>query len=360
MIRLLPAIATLLLLTPIAAGADGYVWVGRDIHPGAVKLEGDRVTVGEKKWKLDAVAMVVPHGRSAASIRTPAVRMRDGQRWPAGVDRIERRMLIVEGPLVGRREIPLTRVAGFDLTLALSPAQTRPPVVVQAEGEPIPGELLWLDEQRIGIDSPLGVLKLPRSRATRVELAAPRPATDTDVLRLLDGTVLHGPVSLKDGRVAIDHATFGELDFALDAVAAIVRRDADRRWLDDASHWRLTARDVFGQPRSAAPGIDADGSVAVEAPATVELTLPADFDADRLVLMVEPLTDAAGDATASFSAGGQSLGSQRVRPTDGPSIIDLKLPAGAETLSIDVAPGDRLRFPAGVVLRDAQLIGGGG
>jgi len=359
MIRLLAAITMIASLAPHAGAAEGYVWAGGDLHRGQLSLDGDQVRIGDQKWAFDQVAMIVPTHRTTRPMRTAAVRLRDGQRWPAQVEHLDRKTLSVEGPLIGRRRIALSDVAGFDLGGRGPMIQAPPPVVIQKEGEAIPGRLMWMDEMEIGIESPLGVLKLPRSRASRVELAGVDRPESVDIVRLFDGTVLQGDVTLERGRVVIEHNTLGQLDFALDAIASVTRQSSGRRWLTRTDAWRVEARDVFGQPRPAPDAIQADGMVRVEAPATVQIDLQGNGQPKRFLAMVEPLERAAGDVTLSFVAGEKTLATRTLGPGDGPKVVNIELPRGAKALAVEVSPGKRLTFPAGAVIRDAQLIGGG-
>jgi hypothetical protein len=91
-------------------------------------------------------------------------------------------------------------------------------------GEPIPGKLLFMDPQRLTLQSPLGILTLQRESALRYVFADEKQETKpADELRLIDGSIFKGKLSIGEGQVEIDHEILGKLNLPLQAVRAIAR-----------------------------------------------------------------------------------------------------------------------------------------
>lgn len=345
-------------LGPTAAADPGYAWVGGDLRHGAVALDGGKLRVGDRTIAWKDLGMLVPTDRLTPAGRTPMVRLRDGQSWPARVIGIEDGTLVVTGPLIGDRRLPLSDVAAFDLAGGGRPFTGRPPAAIQVQGEPVPGPLLWLDAFEIGVDSPLGVLRLPRSRVARVELAPTVPVRQAvDEARLRDGTVLYGEATIEGDRIVLQHPVLGRSTIGLNALAALVRHRADTAWLDAPAAWDIRTRDIYGRPKDPSDAPTAGGGVQLAAPATAEAALPARGGSARFIAQIEPLPRAAGDAAVTFSVAGRTVRELSVAADQAPVAVELAVPPGDAPLHIEVAPGRRLAFPCGLIIRDAHLVG---
>jgi hypothetical protein len=281
----------------------------------------------------------------------------------------------------GKHEADARRIAAVDFFSNSEPGHDAPGTLFRDQGEPIPGTLLWVDQSRRAIDSPLGVLTLPRQGVMRYVFPAARKTAvsappSTDEVGLMDGSILHGtarPVApttgcngTSIGGVRLEHPILGTLKLDARAVRSVVRLDG-RAWsLARLVPQSVTSAGPFGLAKKGPRSLsDVGGHGPFFASAlTIQPETALRYRLDQakgralaLRARVEPIEGARGDARLLILAGGKTVAEREVVPGAGPDDIAVDLPATDVEIRVDF--GRRIAFPCGVVLADALVVARG-
>jgi len=366
------------------------------------RLEGDLawadgcVAVSGKAVPWDAVVYVLPLGQAAAPgpVRPPvlgagagAVRWANGEVWRADIARLSGGKLSVRSALLGTQEIEARQAAAVEFVPgAAAPGGAAAGALYRDKGEPIPGTLLWIDETRLAIDSPLGVLTLPREGALGyVFPAGPKPAagrrvaqvTGPDEVGLADGSILRGTLRPTAKGLDLRHAVLGTVNIDAGQVRFVTRyggRATDLTRLAPAS---VTATGLLGKmPAEAAMTCRRAGDagwaggayaavMTLQPKTVVEFKLPqagagarVTWATLRLVARIAPADGARGDVHVRIAAGGTVVFEEDLAPGAKPMPVAADLPQAAR-LTIEVDFGRRLGFPCGACIEDPLLISRG-
>ncbi len=343
----------------IVRTADGSVEGKAKLVDGGVRL-GDRTI----QWS-NVFVFARPDARPTVRARQ-AVRLIDGQRWYARVTGATGGKLVIESDMFGPRQVPLARIASIEFASgALSINRTADRTLYRRTGEPIPGELLWIRNDGVAIDSPLGVITFPLDQAEAYVFSV-RAATkvkpgESDIVALIDGTILRGATSAADGRAIIEHAMLGKLALPEAAIRAVRREPAHVTYL---TRERMTGFETAslidgGEGRTARFIGDASGRcldvLRVEPHTTVRFDLPGGVKkGSAFRASVSPVPGARGDVVLRVRVDGKPAGERKITATAGPSSVTVDLPRG-EQLAIEVDFTGKPGFPSGVMLGDACL-----
>jgi len=367
-------LVVLALAAACAARADVVQTPGGRVE-GKVAFAAEGLQVGGKPVAWGDVLFVIrdPDGRS---IRSPeALRMASGEVWYAHVASLSAGKLKARLPLLGERELDAGSVRAVDFVPDLSPPEPgdRPGTLYREKGEPVPGTLMWIDEQRLAMDSPLGVLTLSREGLARYLFkgAAAAAAPKDDEVSLLDGSTLRGLAKpTKDG-LEMDHAILGKVAVPGRMVRSILRRPAGVAWLGELKPAAVNAVPLIAKavPPEALEYPDLGGSrvwpgellairgVRIEPKCTVTYRLPA-LPGQRLVFAatVGPVEGMRGGVRLRLLAAGKTLLERDVLPGSKREAVTAEVPRNAE-LAIEVDFGPAQRFPCGIVLGDPMVVG---
>ncbi|MFP4056523.1 MAG: hypothetical protein ACLF0G_06620 [Candidatus Brocadiia bacterium] len=358
------ALAAALLAAGVAAG-DVVHTLGRRLE-GRLAFRQGAVEVADQRVGWDDVVLVLRQDRRRTLPAPHVVRLTRGEAWAAEIRELSGEALHVHLSLVGDRELELADVAALEFRPHLSRRlELRSGTLYRQAGEPIPGSLLWMEPQRLAIDSPLGVLTIQREGllAYRFDRRAER-AEDEDEVRLLDGTVLRCKATPGDNRLELDHPVLGHLAVPADAVRWVVRAHPQVRHVAGPSAWRVRTFPLIVQPAPppepvALPGPQAPAclrGLRVEPRTVLRCTPPGGGGQPALFrARVAPLEGARGDAVLRLSAGGERLAEKTLGPDAGWERLRVELEGGKE-LTVEVDFGLRLRFPCGVVLGDPHFV----
>ena len=364
--------------------AAAPAWAGGVVQTVDARLEGDvawadgGLSVAGKPVAWDAVIYALPQAAEAGASSGGAVRLDGGEVWRGDIVGLAAKRLTVRSALFGTREVETDRVRElwfFDAAGADGSQTGAAGTLYRDKGEPIPGTLLWVDETRLAIDSPLGVLTLPREGVVRYNFPASpkaqdRPAGD-DLVGLVDGTVIRGAVKPKAGGVEVVHAVLGTLVIPAANIHYVRRSDA--RVTDLIAQLSGTIKEQGILNASAAGGPrDVRGGSDVSAPAgqclaamrlqpktTAACALARGAGKQlRLTGRIEPVPGARGDARLRVKVGGKTVFEKDLAPGAAAVPLAVDLPEVGD-LGIEVDFGRRIGFPCGVVLEDPLLISRG-
>jgi hypothetical protein len=375
-LKTLVAITMLLASGPAAAGV---------VQTFDARLEGDvtfadgRLDVAGKAAPWNTVIYALPQTSARTLSAAGAVRLAGGEVWRAEILTLSNKRLAVRSALLGAREIDLGLVSQLEFTAAraASPApadDAQDPAagtLYREKGEPVPGTLLWVDETHLALDSPLGVLTLPREGLVRYKFpdrARAAPAGGGDRVGLIDGSVISGAAKPVAGGVQIEHPILGTMKFAAGLIQYVRRGDARVADLVAGVPASMTTSGVFEKAAAAKPIlVSYQGGAKTEKmqhlaaerlePKTVvryELRQEAGKKV-RLTGRASPIEGGRGDAVLRISAGGKTLFERTIAPGAATVPLAVDLPEAKE-LVLEVDFGPRIAFPCGVLLEDPLLI----
>jgi hypothetical protein len=359
------------LVLPAALSASVSAGV---VHTADARLEGEvafadgQVTVGGQAVAWDAVLAVVPVARAPDPVVGSTVRWAGGEVWRADLVALSGGRATLSFGRFGRHEADAVRLAAVDFFPADTPGQDAPGTLFRDQGEPIPGTLLWVDQSRLAIDSPLGVLTLSRQGVMRYVFPSPgrvsaAPAS-ADEVGLMDGSILRGTARPVAGGVQLEHPVLGALRLDAGAVRSVARLGG-RAWdLARLVPQSATAPGLLGKASPAATY--ACGRAGMGSPTALSAMTVQPETALRYRLgqaggralafraRVGPVEGARGDVRLRILAGGKTVAERDVSPGARAADIAVNLP-GAD-IEIKVEFGSRIAFPCAVVLEDAFVV----
>jgi len=363
-----------LALAAAAAARAGVVQTLGGRLEGKVTLGGGMLRVAGKPVPWGEVLFVIRDSRTR-SVRPPqAVRLASGEVWLGHVAGLSAGKLKARFTLFGQRELPLAALRAIDLAPALPPPRPgdKPATLYREQGEPVPGQLLWIDERRLAIDSPLGVLTLPRRGLARylfTRRSKPAPA-DADEVSLVDGSTLLGAAKPARDGLAVEHPLLGSVAVPERMVRSVLRRPAAAAYLAESPPATVNAVPLVarGAPPEAVEYLTQGGSrawpgrlvairaIRIQPKCTATWRVPK-LPGQRLVLTaaIGPVEGMRGDAKLRLAAAGRTVLERDIGPGSKREAVRCELPPNAE-LGVEVDFGPAIRFPCGVVIGDPVVV----
>lgn len=334
---------------------------------GELRFEEDALQVGSKRIAWDRLMTLALENPRQTLVHPDVVHLAGGERWQGRVTSFDERTLKIEVPELGEVELPVDALVAVDFQPDLAWPPARPGALERREGGPVPSKLLWIDGDELAVDSPLGVLTLPRRTARRYafdrdEAESERPTADE--LVLIGGSVMRGRVTAGPEAVQVEHDLLGEVELAWSLVRTLRRRSASRVYLADLEPADRQAEplltdalpiDVFHRPLKLAGVLD--GWV-LQPRLAVSYDLPSDGGPGWLRGVIEPVPRARGTAVLRVRAGDDVVWEGKVEPDDEPQTLNVDL-GTATRLSLEVDYDEPIRFPLGVHLLDPLVMIGG-
>lgn len=335
---------------------------------GALQVAGKPVAWGD--------VLFVIRASDTRSIRPPeALRMASGEVWLCNVASLTAGRLKVRLPLVGERELDVAALRALDFLPALPPpeAADKPGTLYRVKGEPVPGRLMWVDEQRVAIDSPLGVLTLSREGLARYLFrSGPKPSPGTeDEVSLVDGSVLRGKATPGKGVLELEHAVLGRIPVPDRLLRSVLRRPASVVYVAEQAPARvdavpLVARGVppevleyvtQGDSRAWPGELVAIRGIRIEPKCSASWRVPR-VQGPRLTLRatLAPIEGMRGDVKLRLVAAGKTLLEREIGPASKREAVAVEVPPDAE-LAVEVDFGPLMRFPCGVLIGDPVVVG---
>lgn len=357
-----------------AARAD-VVQTPRERLEGKAAFAGETLQAGGKPVAWGDVLFVM-RDQETRSIRSPeAVWLTSGEVWHAHVAGLSSGKLKARFLLLGERELDAAALRALDFLPDLSPPEPgdKPATLYREKGEPVPGQLLWVDEGRLAIDSPLGVVTLAREGLARYLFRSgpTPPAAKDDEVGLVDGSTLRGQARpAKDG-LELEHAVLGKVAIPGRLVRSVLRHPASVACLGELAPAKVDAVPLVAKavpPEMLAypavggsrvwPGdLVAIHGIRIQPKCSVTYRLPK-LPGQKLVFLATlgPIERMRGDAKVRLAAAGKTLLERDIGPAAKREAISVEVPRDAE-LAIEVDFGPAIRFPCGVMLGDPMVVG---
>ncbi len=340
---------------------EGPIRLGRGaVILGGIAYPAERLILAVTDW--DTQTLPAPH----------VLHLATGEAWRGAVTRLRGGTLVFRSPVFGTRELPTQAVARVDFVPNADPrAITAVGTLFRRAGEAVPGPILWINERAIAIESPLGSLRIPEETALayawRPAPPAAPAASATDV-ETLDGTILRGAARIEPDKILLQHDLLGALEIPAGAVRAIRNWGPGHTLLADLAPAGLRVAPIHDRPLPDAAWafearrISQTGTfrglrtARLQAGAEVRYARPAAFRGPAVLrALVAP--DPANRETVRLSVrvGSRVAGALELAPGRPAAELSAALPAGAD-VALEAAFGERVLFPASVLIGDAVLL----
>jgi hypothetical protein len=345
----------------------GVVQTATERLEGKVTIEVEGVTIEGKKVPWDGVVRLLNDTKEPIAPRPQQVHLQNGEVWPCEIRRLAEKRLSIRSSLFGEMQVNVSRLAAIDFApvpKGQTPGQNwKAKTLYRAKCDPIPGTLLRLDGDQLGIDSPLGEINLPRDGLVRYCWTGV-PATfedDVDEVGLTDGTILRGRLEVSDNALRLDHPVLGPVKLATKRVHSVVRHRPELWDLTELAPKSVRTSPLTGgdAPAPMCCTVRGDGSelfvkgLRIEPKTVVCFALPKTSEKMvKLRALLVPINGGSGDVRVRIRSGKEERLHQEVKAGDEPKAVTVEIPADDESVEIEVDFGKVLRFPSGVVIGD--------
>jgi hypothetical protein len=345
-----------------AANADVVQTRGARLT-GTVALAPGVVVVGKARVAWDDVLTLVREDTATRLPAPHAVRSVSGERWAVDILALSAGKLKVFFPPVGTRELPLDLVQAIEFLPDLPErADLKLNTLYREKGEPVPGSLLWIDTERLAIDSPLGALRLKRTGLARyVFRKASPPAGRSDEVHLGDGSLLRGAISPAANGVTLEHDVLGKLTLRTASLRAVLRRPSGVQYLADTSPRRVetTPLIALSPPAPEVQRLPRGGElclngIAVQPKTVLHYPVPRGARA-MFRSVVGPVAGSRGGVKIRIAAGGKDLLERELPPDAAWEPVALDVPGNGD-LVVEIDFAQHIQFPCGAVLGDPHLV----
>ena len=349
----------------ITRGSD-LLWTREGLLKGSLewKEDGSLLMDGKLVDLASVKSILLDRGITKNSQTLHAVGMRSGEFWHVTIQTLEEGKLGINNHLLfGTRHVDLTAIASLEFAPGLDSSKTnRAGVLYRTKGRPLPGNLIWLKNDNIAMDSPLGIIPLPRKDLHRYllpDVSTGIVESPVDEVGLLDGTILRGKIDFADGKIQMTHAILKELKIEWMNVRYLVRAGNGISWLADLEPLGVESIGPLGKkPFQNVANARGDGSnflstLRVSPQTTLRYRLTG-AGAREFRAVLSPIPGSRGDATVILTASGKEFYRQNLSARDESKILKLPLPQG-DDLELRVEFGKRLAYPCGIHLGDAQI-----
>lgn len=356
-------------LVPSAINA-GTIETASGRFEGKITFLPDTVKVGDKQIAFADILYLLA---DPASDRPPSphlVRLKNGEVWAGQIVSGSSKKIDVRSDWYGQKAFDRDLISALEFVPRRpAPAGTKPRTLYRERHQPLPGDLMWMEADSLGMDSPLGAITIKRQGLVRYVMSnepGTSPASDLDEVGLVDGNIYHGRLTAKDGQLSLEHDAGGQATFPADAVSFVVRHNPGLIEFPQLSSQVVpTGENALDKGKRSAianpPLAGGSGSrfirgVRIEPKMQIRYALPK-RDGQKLLCRatLHPIAGALGDTRIRFLVGKKVVLDETLAPTTGRQPVDVQLPDGDE-LHIEIDFGPLLRFPCGVLLQDPHLV----
>ncbi len=316
--------------------------------------------MGDKQVGFEQVLLAVREAPSSLS-QPQTIHLKSGERWMVECRRLALKKLRVYSPLFGERDIDAARLAALDFIVRPDVRGAAANTLYRQEGEGVPGTVLWIDAARLAIETPLGVLTLPREGCLRYVFAAdaaPALAAGQDLVTLIDGSIFLGKAKIVSAAIEIEHELLGTVTLPLGAIRSIQRNPPGATYIRSATVKQAELIAPAQPEKTAALADEESGrpwmrSTLLEAKSSARLAMPKDAASFSAVVQCT------GQSIVKIRAGSKVLAEKKIARNDPPCLLTADV-AGSAELAIDVDFDGTMTFPCGIILADPLVLGRAG
>jgi hypothetical protein len=364
-----PATLPLLALLVLAGSPEQLELASGERLTGRVTSARDgklvfTTSAGERLVGAGELARLVRLPSSDCSRRADGIVLVSGDVLEGQALALSKRGLKLDSPRFGVLELSPDRVRALFFAQKLSGASGRArgagdDGVLMVTGSRTPASLRWLDEERLGLASPLGALDVNKADVAwvlRKAVAAGKPPAGSVRVLLCGGESLTGvPASLAGGKLSLEWEG-RKLAVSWDLVRSLESPGAHMRYISDLPPLAGKSSAAVGPPRppgrdrSAAGGALVVGGrswprgVGMRASSRVSYRLDAKWKRFRALAGLDSRAAAASRGALFRVLGdGRELFARKLAPGEKPAEVDVAV-AGVRQLSLVLEPGPGLEI----------------
>jgi hypothetical protein len=339
-----------------------------EVLEGKVAFEDGGVTVDRKKVPWDDVICVLADTSTCAP-GAQRLWLKNGEDWHCEALRFTGKVLTVRSFLFEKTDVPLDRLAGVEFARSpKSELANQQGTLYRTKSDPVPGKLLRFDADQLSVDSPIGVLDLPREGLLRYVWTDKKTAFEGEIdeVGLTDGAVYRGRVEPTADNLNLNHSVLGDIKIPTRMVRSLVRHKPEVKDLTELTPETVKSQALLSNEPAGALfwTIRGDGAesprfvkgLRIEPKTVVRFKLPKSPKSIIVRGQLLPMDGAGGDVRISIRSGSEERLNKEIKAADKPSSFSVEVPAEDVFLEFQVEFGTRLRFPCGVVVADPQLI----
>ena len=292
------------------------------------------------------------------------IRLRNGEVWHGKITGIEDQNISVQTSFAGNQSIPLNQISMLEFNKKEKGPDngTQPSTLYRIQGEPIPGKLIWIREKDIAIESPLGIIPIPRQGIRRyvVSNQGAQETNNRDELALADGSRIRGEVIIDEAgdHLSMTHDIVGKLRFPLNGIHSLKRRPKNVAWLSDLRAKTYKAIGPIIPPPS--PKLikslkSSITSLKVNPESRITYSVP-ELSPGKIIFRstIAPGQGNRGSVITSLGTLDKNT-TTNIDPDSKEQLIQIMIEPGSE-LELKVNFQGRLIFPCAIELRDAHFV----
>ncbi|MED5471068.1 MAG: hypothetical protein VX577_04940 [Verrucomicrobiota bacterium] len=292
------------------------------------------------------------------------IRLRNGESWSCKITGIEDRKISVQTSFAGTQSIPLSQIRMLEFNKKEKGPDNgkQPGTLYRIQGEPIPGKLIWIREKDIAIESPLGIIPIPRQGIRRFVVSDQNSEeTNTrDELALTDGTRIRGNVVIDEAgdHLSVTHDIVGKLRFPLNGIHSLKRRPKNVAWLSDlrAKTYKATGPIIAPPSPKLIKSLKSSiTSLKINPQSQIIYSVP-ELSPGQIIFRstIAPGQGNRGSVVTSLGSLNKNT-TTNIDPDSKEQLVQIMIDPGSE-LELKVNFQGRLIFPCAIELRDAHFV----
>jgi len=326
--------------------------------------EGKFTNTKNESTPLENILSINTNNPTSLPDNADFIKFKNGEIWFCTITGIENQSIKVQTRFAGTQAIPLSQISMLEFNKKEKDPEngTQPGTLYRLEGEPIPGKLIWIRQKDIAIESPLGIIPIPRTGVRRfvVSNESSQQANKLDELSLTDGTKIMGSIIIEEGgdHFSMLHSGVGKLRFPINNIHSLKRRPKNVVWLSDlrAKTYKATGLVIPPPaPKIIKPSGDALSSLKVNPKSKITYVVPQ--IGDGKIIFRSTIVPSEGNRGSVMTSLGSSEKNiiTHVEPSSDEQLIQINIKSGS-ILELEVNFQGRLIFPCAVELRDAHFV----
>jgi hypothetical protein len=326
--------------------------------------EGKFTNTKNESTPLENILSINTNNPKSLPDNADFIKFKNGEIWFCTITGIENQSIKVQTRFAGTQAIPLSQISMLEFNKKEKDPEngTQPGTLYRLEGEPIPGKLIWIRQKDIAIESPLGIIPIPRTGVRRfvVSNESLQQANKLDELSLTDGTKIMGSIIIEEGgdHFSMLHSGVGKLRFPINNIHSLKRRPKNVVWLSDlrAKTYKATGLVIPPPaPKIIKPSGDALSSLKVNPKSKITYVAPQIGDGKIIFRStIVPSEGNRGSVMTSLGSAEKNI-ITHVEPGSDEQLIQINIESGS-ILELEVNFQGRLIFPCAVEFRDAHFV----
>ncbi|MDP6356858.1 MAG: hypothetical protein QF473_17235 [Planctomycetota bacterium] len=351
-----------LLITHCASASTGIVQTLGNRHSGNIHLSDQHIRIDNKTIAWSSTLYVLLNIDRQTVNADEVLWLKNGERWNVNVTGMTAKGLTIRSRITGRRTLKPDLIHRIDFLPDVDIQQPEAETLYRPNAEAVPGTLLWLDRTHLAIDSPLGVAKTRRDKASSYVISYMEGKALKDVSRigLIDGSVFAGSLKFGKKAVSLSHKILGELPIPYAAIRSIKPANTNIQFLTDLQPEQTESTSPLNTPLDSAAPVRSKGSansitqhlnhLRIPSGTTLHYMLPSNKK-HKFHAHLSPTPQ--GDPHLIVTVDSKVVFNKTVQPK--PVRLVLDIPAG-NRLSLRTQIGKRLHFPSSITIADPILI----